>query len=465
MSAEQFSKLSLREEMVTTRAGAAKIARSSSQARQNSDQDLPLPSIEPLSPVSPTPSLVISTTNLRYNVSSFGTDLRRRAKRGLEDNEIRMKYCAVSDDENSPDGTKYFYIDDDITVAMGGNLRRPKCTCGANEKDVACKHIYWIGDQILSTVSETLDEPLHLSSDGATVDDIKPADVLETKGLGVIADELAWVKRDEDIPDDDEEMRDSVVSMLSVFEPEDALPGEFKCPESPLTSERSKKYQEFADLFTHYVTRDPGLYLQARRILDMDFQNRVFFEKIESRITQTFNGLDEYISHGPSNASPGAMRFDVPSCAKKLRALVRNIDEYYHEQDKDEDDARDIAVRAAAAFVTILDRVTDRNLNAYEDITWGMEVPSSPLENNLFAALIGSSSNTSNPFVLGALAALPQEDVHRNHWETLQKIEEKLNTPDTPSSYLSAFRQAVYENRKRRASEVREGDTKRAMQE
>ena len=139
MSAEQFSKLSLGDAMVTTRAGAAKAARASPRSLQDLEHDQPLPSIESSPPVSPTPSLVISTNNLQYNVSAFDSDLRRRAKRGLEENEIRMKYCAVSDDEHSPDRTKYFYLDDDITVAMGGKLRRPKCTCGANDGGLACK--------------------------------------------------------------------------------------------------------------------------------------------------------------------------------------------------------------------------------------------------------------------------------------------------------------------------------------
>ena len=138
MSAEQFSKLSLGEEMVTTRAGAAKAARANSGSSSDSSQDRPLQSVESTSPDSPTPSLVISTNNLQYNVSRFDSDLRRRVKRGLEDNEIKMRYCALSTDQNV-NGTKHFYIDDDITVAIGGNLRKPKCTCGANEKGLACK--------------------------------------------------------------------------------------------------------------------------------------------------------------------------------------------------------------------------------------------------------------------------------------------------------------------------------------
>jgi hypothetical protein len=135
MSAEQFEQLSLGEDMVTTRAGAARAAQTGSRSSSDTSEDRLLESIEPNSP---TPSLVISTNNLQYNVSTFDSDLRWRVKKGLEDNEIKMKYCALSTDQDV-NGTKHFYIDDDITVAIGGKLRTPKCTCGANEKGLACK--------------------------------------------------------------------------------------------------------------------------------------------------------------------------------------------------------------------------------------------------------------------------------------------------------------------------------------
>jgi len=138
MSAEQFSKLSLREEMVTTRAGAAKAARSGSGSSSDKSHDKPLPSIESPAQSSSVPALVISTNNLQYNVSNFDSDLRQRVKKGLEENEIKMKYCALSTDQEI-DGKKQFYIDDDITVSIGGELRRPTCTCGANDKGLACK--------------------------------------------------------------------------------------------------------------------------------------------------------------------------------------------------------------------------------------------------------------------------------------------------------------------------------------
>jgi hypothetical protein len=323
------------------------------------------------------------------------------------------------------------------------------------------KHIYWVGDQIISTLpEEDIKTPLHLSPDGSMIEDVKPAEILDTKGLASIANDLKWVYRDEELPEDDEDMKDEVINMLSVFEPQEALPGEFKCPESPLTSERSKKYQEFADLFTQYATRDPSLYLQMRKIVDPDFESRVFFEKIENRIALTFNALDEYIAGGPTNASPGALRFDVPSCAKKLTSLVKAIDDFYDHQA----DIEAVAVRAAAALITILDRVTDRNVNAYEGITWGMVAPSDPVENNLYMALIGSHADGEPPFVLDALLSLPHEDVSRHHWETLLGIETKLDASDTPPQYINTLRTLMYDNRKRPASEAREREPKRTAQ-
>lgn len=138
MSVEQFSKLSLEEEMVTTRARAAQATRSGSGSQQSSENDHSLQSVETSSTTSSTPSLVISTNNLQYNVSALNKDLRRRVKKALEDGEIKMKYCTFSSDQ-SVDGVKRFIIDDDITVTLGGSFVQPKCSCGANEKGIACK--------------------------------------------------------------------------------------------------------------------------------------------------------------------------------------------------------------------------------------------------------------------------------------------------------------------------------------
>jgi len=154
----------------------------------------------------------------------------------------------------------------------------------------------------------------------------------------------------------------------------------------------------------------------------------------------------------------------VPKCAKQLGVIVDAIDEFCRQQDEEEPGTRDVVVRAAAALITVLNRVVDRNVNSYENITWGLEAPSDPAENNLFIALIGSHTADNPPFVLDTLRSLPQEDVLRNHWETLQDIEQKLAGYNTPADYGNAFRRVVHDSRKRAASEVREGESKRTMQ-
>lgn len=300
---------------------------------------------------------------------------------------------------------------------------------------------------------------MQLSTDGSTFQHIRPADVLRRRGLEDVADDLDWVYEDEDVPEDEDDIKETVISMLSVFEPQEALPEEFKCPESPLTSERSKKYQELAALFTQYASRDPGLFLQMRDIIDPNFQSRVFFDKIENRITQTFNALDEYIEYGPTDASVEALRFDLPTTAKKLTSLVEAIHSFVEQQDRDDSDFKDVAIRAAAALVRILDLVTDRNMDAYEDIMWGMR-PGSRSDNNLYYALIGKPV-AGTFFVLSALRLLPHEDVIRNHWATLQSIETKLVQHNAPIEYLGVFRQVLHDNRKRAASESRGGQVKR----
>jgi hypothetical protein len=198
-----------------------------------------------------------------------------------------------------------------------------------------------------------------------------------------------------------------------------------------------------------------------RKIIDADFESRVFFEKVEKRIALTFDALDEYIAKGPKTLSEGPPRFDVSSCAEQLTSLVGAIDDFYHRQA----DVEDAAARAAMALVTILDRVTDRNVNAYEGITWsGMEALSDPVQSNLYVALIGAQTDDDHQFVLEALASLPQEDVYRNHWTVLQDVERKLIEADAPAHYMNLFRNLVYENRKRPGSAVREREPKRAMQ-
>ncbi|KAF1996081.1 hypothetical protein P154DRAFT_324556 [Amniculicola lignicola CBS 123094] len=457
MSAEELAKLSLSETMVTTRAGAARAKTAPVQRSQTQPLSPSLPTSEQSSP---TASIIESASGLKYNVSPFDDEVRKRAARGLRgDNAIKMKYCRSS----GRDQNEYmFYINDDITVAMGGRYTIPKCSCGANEGENACKHIFWMLDQLTTGAPETMkSQTLQLVANGSAVNKIRPSDMVDKITLYGVAEGLDWILHEDPLPEDDE-IEDEITDMLSVFEPSAALPSEFKSPGSPYLSEQSRKFREFKDLFIQYATEDLGLLGRLRAVITPDFQTQVFFDKINDRIVRAFRALDQYIEHGPTSTSMEA--YDVTTCAAKLKTLVTAIDEYYQQQLDNGSDTKNVTIRTAAALISVLNGVVSRDFDIYQNITWGGIDPMDPAQNNLFACLIGSPFNDDDGkfFVIDELTSLPHDDVLRNHWEVLFSIVEKLEQQWTPPPFLTAFRAFTTENKKRAAPEEGGSSAKRA---
>ncbi|KAF2644194.1 hypothetical protein P280DRAFT_392675 [Massarina eburnea CBS 473.64] len=441
MSAEALSKLSIGDSMVTTRAAAARARTAPPQRSQMS------PSASPVS--SPTPSLIESDDGHVYNVSTFDHDLRRRAKMGLlGDNEISMKFCKEIEDEPK----RYlFHLEDDITVAMHGG-RAPKCSCGANEAGKACKHIFWMLGQLTSAAPKT--QPIELQEDGSSVRNIHPADIIDRSSLADVANHLEWTYQDDQMPDEDE-MLDEIANMLSVFEPTEALPSEFKSEETPELTEQARKYRKFGTLLSQYAMRNPAYFLELQTIIPPAYQSQVFFTKINNRIDRVFKALGEYISVGPDNTTSEAL--DVRTCAARLENLVEAISNYYDEQydeeEQEDEPSTDVAVLTAAALIRILDEVSRRDYDAYDEISWGPMPPTESRDNNLFVCLMRPTADGEGLFVLQTLLTLPQEILLRHYVELLD-IEERLGgTPNTPPAYMDTLRTFLHENRKRAASE------------
>lgn len=400
------------------------------------------------------------------------------------DNDIKMKYCRLLDEESNQ---YLFYLDDEIQIAMGGRYDVPKCTCGANERGIACKvsvkghpvaeavteiltqHIFWMLDQLASKASQKIKgQTLEVTANGSSIQDKEPAEIIDNATLERVADSLDWVLHEGPIPED-EEIEDEIAEMLSVFEPSGALPSEFKNADG-FQSERSRKYSAFKDLltelFTEHGTKNLGLLNRFQAVIDPEFQAQVFFEKINYRVAHCFEALDEYISHGSTAAHSEA--HDVPTCARKLKGIVKAVDEYYHQQKNNGLDTTEIAPRAAAALISILDGVVRRNLDAYANITWEGIPPEDPEENNLFVCCIGAPSDRDGLFVLDALRNLPTDDILRNHWESLSGIKARLNPQWTPRPFMHAFCAFISddstEGRKRASSGSGGSSPKRSMQ-
>lgn len=306
-------------------------------------------------------------------------------------------------------------------------------------------------------------QTLQLAVDGSRVHTFEPSALIDKMGLDSVANGLGWGLQYGQSPDI-KDIEDEIAEMLSVFEPSDALPSESKDP-SACPSERSRKFREFRDLFAAYATENLGMFIRLQAVIDSDFQVQVFFEKINDRIARAFRALDEYMAHGPT-ADAVTESYDIATCAGKLKGLVKAIDNYYHQQlESDNDpDTKDIAIRAAAALISILDGVASRNFDAYTNITWGGIPPVNPTENNLFVNLIGEPTGDDGLFVLDTLKALPHDDVLRNHMEILHHLDDKLEQQWPPLVYMNAFHAITQESRKRAASEAGGSSAKRPMQ-
>lgn len=307
-------------------------------------------------------------------------------------------------------------------------------------------------------------QPLQIDKDGSSVKNLHPAAIIEKFSLETVASNLDWVYQEDAMPEEDD-MLDEIANMLSVFEPTEALPQEFKQEETSDLSQRALKFRELRSLLCQHAIRYPALFLQLQEIIPPTFQAQTFFNKINHRVDRVFNALDEYVARGPTNTQSEAL--DVRTCASRLEALVEAIDDYYNEQFDEEqledEPSTNVALLAAAALVRILDEVTKRDFDAYAGIAWGPMPPTESKDNNLLVCLTRTTPESEGLFVLKTLLTLPQEVMLRHHAELLD-IEERLGgSPHTSPTYMDTLRTFLHENRKRAASESGGGTAKRAM--
>ncbi|OCK82877.1 hypothetical protein K432DRAFT_323449 [Lepidopterella palustris CBS 459.81] len=389
--------------------------------------------------------IISDSTGIKYDVSDLDEQARRRAEVGLGDetDSITVKYCTEKEDE----GESYyvFKISDQISVRLGTDHPRynvPDCTCGANEGGIACKHIYWLEDQIaIQAPPAARTRPIHLASDGSRLLDMSPSKAIDRIKFENIAKNQGWVLHEDgsDLEDADEKM----LEMLSVFEPSGALPNEFKDGTGPKHSQSSRIYKQFANLITKYAIDDVGMFHQLRQIIPPGFEATIFFEKMNDRVSKTFDAFDEYVESGPAAGD----QCDVVTCADRLNDLERGIQERVAEGFG----AKDAAIHAAAALITILEGVVERKGDAYENISWTRvkSEDEEAQEIDLYERLIGDPVDESRPFILGVLKDFPEE-IRRIHVDRLSSIGEKLESYHAPKRYLNLFRTITFQGSRKR---------------
>ncbi|OCL11356.1 hypothetical protein AOQ84DRAFT_192062 [Glonium stellatum] len=444
---EDLEKLSLGDrKMVQTRAGAARQRGSGSNQRQASGNG--------------NGRIIVQSTKsgIKYDITGLDEIARQRAEVGLgDDNQIGMNYCTEWDEYYA------FHISDRITVRIGtgeSQYRIPQCTCGANDKGIACKHIYWLEDQLVSEAPDSVrPEVVKLVSDGSQILSGLPSVVIENVGFEEIAENRQWV-----VHNDGQDTEEEMMEMLSVFEPSGNLPSEFKedTPGKPVQHlSHSRIYKEFSNFLTQYAVDDVGMFHRLQDIITPDFRATVFFEKMANRASQAFKALDDYVTRGPTTNES----CDIVTCAERLDELLEEIDEAYEERVSSGPlRSKEAANKAASALILILEGVVERNGDAYANTSW-KRISQNEVEQdkNLYLRLIGAPLEARGPFVLDVLKNIPFE-VIRNHLERLSGIADMLESYEAPQRYRNMLRFIMsQDSRKRPNPEVGGGSSKKPM--
>ena len=303
--------------------------------------------------------------------------------------------------------------------------------------------MFWIADQaeraILNEKAQPRlpngrPRPFRLDKHGARVDDRPIYSILSTVGAD------AFERRcNVPVRGGSEDRRRNINYLLSVFEPNDQLPSEFHNQERQTHSDRkSQAYQELRDLIMARTINDNELYQSLKSIINPSLYANIIFQKLGKRAKATLRSLDEYIKNGGAGDQPAC---DVVACGKRLEEIVQEISNNTHIFYQGE--SLPEAERSATfALVEILNAVVMRDYDAYENIKWRrVQDRSEPVENrNLFALLIANRRPRAVPFLLPALAKLPQHAirVYRDEIDSCVNLIERSGRAN--SQYLAQLR-------------------------
>jgi hypothetical protein len=160
-------------------------------------------------------------TGLAYDVGDMSPISQKHAAEGLRNDRTSMIRCYERDDDF------HFELQERIrvTVPDGG---APTCSTCPDQDGRACRHIWWVNDQILSTVvderarSQVQYEVSRSGHAYRRADEQTPSlfhEILEDGGLGDLARRGGWWRQDPMDQQDTRLVEDTASHILSTFEP------------------------------------------------------------------------------------------------------------------------------------------------------------------------------------------------------------------------------------------------------
>ncbi|KAF5012685.1 hypothetical protein F66182_15245, partial [Fusarium sp. NRRL 66182] len=288
------------------------------------------------------------------------------------------------------------------------------CTCSeyGNRPDIACRHIFWLVDQVYDSISpHTPPLRLPLSKDGFSPT-LPPLHTLLQGRLESLANDLEWPFIPENGPtaaasggetiagglSRQEQVRD----IMSAFNKE-TIPEDFRrdlvessATLNPRTPEQCVVQGDFEATIFRLAVHDDNVYNSIRKAMPAGACAAIYFDKVHQKSRNLLTQFDEYRRTGrlpPTSSSSNERALpsldNVSEVARELRRHVAQI-------------RNNLAVRipygtkgAAEALITLLQEVSARNIDAFENNTWGRVAPPGEDDDdrNLYEQLIGQASD------------------------------------------------------------------------
>ncbi|KAN0076652.1 hypothetical protein V8E54_006794 [Elaphomyces granulatus] len=421
----------------------------------------------------PLASTVRAASQVVYNLEGLAMPSRMRALAGLT-GKYDVVYC-----RESPDVYE-FQLSERPRVQIRPNKLQCNCSEFESRLDLACRHIYWLVDQLYHCIQpRTPSHQVPLSSEGHSPD-LPPIDKLLGENLMAVAEKLDWqyvpnVVSPRSSPDRDGLSReDKVRDIMSAFN-ECTFPEEFRLDLAettgePRTPEQCVVQGDFEATMFRLSVHDDNVYTSLRKAMPTGACAAIYFDKVQKRLRKIFAAFDLYRETGQLSADGTWM--EVRHVVQLLRQLVERI-------------RVNISLRipyglkgaapyglkgAAGALVALLQEICSRNIDAFEGNRWGRVSQHGEDEDdrNLYDQLIGQPK-FQGYFVLDVLEELPP-NLLRHYVSNLNEILSKIEINRASEPYIRKLKGLIHDAEngsntsrpKRPATDPSGGNQKRA---
>lgn len=244
--------------------------------------------------------------------------------------------------------------------------------------------------------------------------------------------------------------QDQVRDIMSAFN-EATLPEDFRkdlvetstmtTTTTPRTPERCVVQGDFEATIFRLAVHDDNVYSSLRKAMPAGACAAIYFDKVQQQSRNLLLHFDEYRRTG--RLPSGRQTLEVNDVAKELRSHVRKI-------------RSNLAMRipygtkgAVEALITLLQDISTRNIDAFENNSWGRVAPPGEDDDdrNLYEQLIGQAANNHREaekdlFILDVLAEVPAP-VLASYLSNLSDILAKVEINRSPPSFVLKLKSLI----------------------